>query len=502
VRPFRRNASAQDPAEPDRPAFEPLEAALSEPVRGPAALDPDTASRVEAESATLSEYRRLGDDTALLTIEVPCADAAAIAQARLQAPGFDVEHPEPIAVTLQPGVAIARLVFAVDRSLPERAREVLEVAAGSRLRFAVPAPVLMPTVGAPDTDMGHAVVSSLQGEELLGYVTVMEKRCAVAERVAADHRAEASVPRQMAQAYREISDVRALLDEREAVYRASADRVQAAEAAALDAEGRAAAAASERDDEAVRAADADDLRAQLAATAAESDELALERDEAQAAAERLVADLEATRAAVEEWSAEAERARTRLADAVARAEELETERDEAMALALEYEAELDAAVERADALDAAAAERGDALDRERDEAVARADALQRERDEAHAGLDAVVEQIEAGRRAAEDAESRLASERTLYEARIVSGVEAERKLHLEVEELKARLGDKRKARSGALRPQPGAATESLVNAQHERLRQTTLEEQRAEVAALERQLERLKHGSGDPAAGR
>lgn len=464
--PFRRSARIPV-AEPERE----LPESPADPTPGAAAEIPATPEELPATSA---EYRRVGDDLALLTVEIPTGDAAAAASAELSAPDPDaIAHPLPIAVTLQPEAVQARLVFAIDRHLAASPGNHLTIQAGPELSFTVPAPVLRPAVGAPDSDLAGAAVSTLAGEELFGLVTMLEKRCTVAERVAADLRTAPPEAQKLAQAYREVWDVRALLDSREDTYRRSADAVEAA------------------------VADAEELRAQLAVAAAEADELAQERDAAQSAADHATAELEAARAALDEWSAEAERARTHLAAAVARAEELESERDEALAMALEYETGL------AEARDAATAQAEETRTAAEDlaAAVARADAMERERDEAYAGVDALKEQIDAARIAAEDAESRLASERALYEARIVSSVETERKLHLEVEELKARLGERRKARSVALRPQPGAVTEAFVNAQQERLRQSTLEEQRAEVAALERQLERLKQ-RGPSAAGR
>ena len=468
--PFRRSASAHDKAVPAEPETEAPEAPeLPDPLEPQdSAPEPEPEPHVEFDAAASAEYRRVGDDLALLTIEIPTRDAAGAAAAELVAPeGVAIAHPAPIAVTLQPEAGLARLVFAVGRHLPPSAGDRLAIAAGPHARFTVPAPVLRPAVGAEETDIGDATVSTLAGEELFGLVTMLEKRCSVAERIAEDFRAQPTESQKLAQAYREVWDVRALLDSREETYRRSAETVEAAEAG-------------------------------LAASVAEADELAHERDDAQATADLLGGELEATRAAVEEWSAEAERARTHLAAAVERAEELETERDEALALALEYETSVADARSAAEASAEEAATAGAELAA----AVARADAMQRERDEAYGGVDALKEQIDAARMAAEEAESRLESERTLYEARIVSGVEAERKLRLEVEELNARLGERRKARSVALRPQPGAVTESFVNAQQERLRQTTLDQQRAEVAALERQLERLKQGSPQRTAGR
>jgi hypothetical protein len=448
--PFGRSARAQEHTEAVAPLEAvPLEIALPEAVEPP--------RPVEVLAAASSEYRRVGDDLALLTVEV-AADAAAAAIAELVGPEPGrVAYPAPTSVTIQPAAGLARLTFVVDRHLPARAGDSLVIAAGPDLSFTVPPPVQRPAIGSPETEIGDAAVATLAGEELFGLITMLEKRCSVAERVAADFRAGPTDAVKLAQAYREIWDVRAMLDSREDTYRRSAELVEAAEAA---------------------------LRAQIA----ESDELAAERDDARAAAEQLGSELDQTRAAVEEWSAEAERARASLAAAVARAEELETERDEALALALEYETE----ATDARAAAAASAEQVGSAAAELAVAAEHAESLERERDEAYAGVDSLMEQIQDARHAAAEAESRLESERTLYEARIVAGVEAERKRSLEVEELKARLGDKRRERSGSLRREPAAIAESFVQAQRERLRHTSLDEQRAEVAALELQLERLK----------
>ena len=494
-------ADAPEAVEPE--AIEP-EAVAPDAVEPAEGIAPEAESHDDVPTATSSEYRRVGDDLALLTVEIPTGDAGVAAAARLSAPdAVAVVHPEPSSVTIRPGADRARLVFVVDRHLPEH--DGLAIDAGPQLTFAVPAPVERPAIGDTRTDLSDAAVSGLVGEELFGLIAMLEKRCSVAERVAADFRAQPTEARKLVQAYREIWDLRALLDSREDTYRRSADAVQTAEKARDEAEAAAAAATAELDglkDTVAKleaaVADAEGIRDKLATATAESDELAQERDEARAAAEALGSELEATRSAVEEWSAEAERARTHLAAAVARAEELEAERDDALVLAQNCEIEL-AEVRMAVA---ASAEQADAASAELGAATARADALQRERDEAVGGVDALRRQIDAGREALEEAESRLESERTLYEARIVSGVETERKLYREVEELKARLGEKRKARSEALRQQPGSISDSVIDAQRERLRQTSLEEQRAEVAALERQLERLKQGSGDAAHAR
>ena len=362
--------------------------------------------------ATLAEYRRVGEGTSFLTVEVPVADAAALAGARLLAPGFAVDRCEPLAITLCPGERLARLFFAVDRGLPGRARNVLEIVTDAGPRILVPEPVLMPTVGAPDTDLGDALVWGLQGQELLAYVTMLEKRCEIAERMAVDLRHQATESRRIAQAHREVWELRELFESRESAYRAGLERVRLADA--------------------------------------ECDELTRERDAAQAVARRMTRELEAVRVPLEDWVAEAERARAHLAAAVGRAEELESERDDALSIAAAYERELAGARE----------------------ATARA-----------AG---VTEQAESTRLAAEESARRWEEERTGYEARIVSGVEAERRLHRQVEELAARLGERRRAQAEALESAHAPAADPFP------LPHASLDAQRAEVAALEHQLERLK----------
>jgi hypothetical protein len=243
------------------------------------------AAHEQTTEAASAEYRHFGDDSALLIVVVPAHGSALPGDARLVVPGAG-EVPAS-AVTFQPGAGLARLVFAVDRGVASGARAALQVAIGPDVRICVPEPAKRTAIGVPDGELEHAVAAGVSGDELAGLIRMLERRSTIAERVATDLRETRSDATKLAQAYREIWEVRDLLDTREDAYRRAAEEVDAAGAAQRQAES---------------------AQAEAEAVAAEAlAELADVRAESQAATQRLEDELAARIAEVERLKAEVER---------------------------------------------------------------------------------------------------------------------------------------------------------------------------------------------------
>ena len=360
-------------------------------------LHADTSeSSARAGEARSAEYRHFGDDSALLTVAVQAHASSLPGEARLVL--RDGTEVAASAVTFQPEAGLARIVFAVDRGVASSALGgSLQIAIGAR-HVPVPEPIKRTAIGVPDAELDHAVAAGVAGDELAGLIRVLERRATIAERVAGDAREQRSDSTKVAQAYREIWEVRELLESREAGYAAAAERIDAAEVAQREAE---------TDLEDVRA-ESQAAVARLEARLAEAEAL---RDEALAARDAAVAAREEAEVARDEAiadrdedvaAAEAERDRSVAAaqadrdQAVAAAE---AQRDEAIAAA---EAQRDEAIAAAEAeRDAAETQRDKGIkktQKERDKAVAAAEtarddavsAAAAERDAAVAGRDEAV----------------------------------------------------------------------------------------------------------------
>ena len=477
------------------------------PLRADTAATPEPAA--SSAGARSAEYRHFGDDSALLTVAVQAHAGELPGEARLIT--SDGREIPASAVTFQPQAGLARIVFAVDRGVASSALGAsLHVAIGDQ-QVAVPEPVKRTAIGVPDPELDHAVAAGVAGDELAGLIRVLERRATIAERVASDVRERRSDHTKVAQAYREIWEVRELLESREEAYAASAERVDEALAAQRAAESDAAAARAELED--VRGesqaatmrlqeqlaeleADAAAARAEAEAADAAREEAVAERDDAIAERDAAIAVAEAERdVAVAEREKAVAAANAERDEAHAARDTAVAERHEAIAAAA---AERDAAVASAQAArDDARAERDEAA-AQRDEALAAADHAQAARDEAIAQSDAAAAarddaldklravrsdlaeatanvatwaaELEEARARAADAEALLVAERTLHEARLASRAGGERQV-----------------------------ADLLAEAQRERLRQTPEDDQRAQVEALERQLARMK--SARPSGG-
>jgi chromosome segregation ATPase len=430
------------------------------------------------------DYRRFGDDRTLLSVELRAVGGLrAGIRLRSQTPD-QVRELQPAAVTLLPESASTLLLFVVDLGGLALDHARLELAIDGEPAVPLPVPSELRPFGTPgcDLDLDHAVASSLAGDQLQGVATMLERRCATAERALEDLRVESSEPRKLAQAYRECWELRTLLDDREDAYRQGNSIVEAADAARHDAESATEAVRTELDE--VRA-DRDRIQTELL------EELEMRGD----AIARLEAAVTESGAAVEAWAVEAERARTQLAEAVDRAEVLEAERDEAWSAGERLAADL--AHWRGAA--AAAHAKSDAAHERLADAVARVAVLETQCDESDASASTVREELTASRELLSETEGVLERERNLYEARIASGAESERTLRSRVDELEARLGEERSSR-GVLQRRKATIAQSFADAQRARLREATLDEQRTQVAALERQLEQIKQRSAERGA--
>ena len=176
-------------------------------------MHPSIAPSEQTAVAASAEYRHFGDDSALLIVVVQAHGSALPGDARLMVP-----EGEPVAasaLTFQPDAGLARIVFAVDRRVITNARAGLYVTVGAGHPVAVPEPVNRPAIGVPDDELEHAVAAGVAGDELAGLLRVLERRAAIAERVASDLREERSDATKLAQSYREIWEVRELLESRE-----------------------------------------------------------------------------------------------------------------------------------------------------------------------------------------------------------------------------------------------------------------------------------------------
>lgn len=391
---------------------------------------PEPAERSAA--AASCEYRHFGNDSALLIVAVRTHPSAVPGKAHLRLPAGD--QVPASAISFQPEAGLARIVFAVDRGVTLATGTVLELAIPPDLRVSVPEPVRRPAVGVPDGEREHAVAAAMAGAELAGLIDVLERRCAIAERVARDFQETRADATRLAQSYRETWEVRELLESREQAYLRSAGAVEAAEAVQRDLEKKLADAHAQG--EAIVG-----LQAELAAARARSDEIETDRDAARETVMRIEADVEEALGVAEQAGTELVDARERASEAAARADRLQLERDRLQ-------------TER------------DQADRQRDEALAQVAAIKRDLAAASASIESWSAELAEARTRAADAESWLAAERTLHEARLVARAGPERQL-----------------------------SDLFAEAQRERLRKASIEEQRAQVAALEQQLERMKQRS-------
>jgi chromosome segregation ATPase len=449
---------------------------------------------------------------------------------------------DPVTFTVDPAAGTVRFAFLVDRAVAKRAEAELAITVPSHGRLELPARVELPPLDSTDVAIGSVLAGTRTGDELVATMNLFERRCAIAERVADDLRSMPTEGRKLAQSYRESSELRALLESREEAHTQSAGAVEKAEA---DAAERAAEAATARAElaglrstledtnarHAVELAERDatierleaemaagneaaetwqtevaTAREQLAAAVGESEGLERGLTEARETVEALQSELAAVADQADAWAAEAERARTQLVEAVDRAQLVQEERDGARASLAELDAALRAAEAELDvevtaartelehAVSTATAEVESARTVLQD-AAARTDELARERDDERATRNQVEQELARSRALAADTEARLEREQSLYEARIASAVETERKLRRQVADLEAKLADQPRSLPGFPRRKAEPITQQFAEAQRARLRHTTLEEQRAQVAALERQLEQLKQDS-------
>src|SRR3954466_10778892 len=209
----------------------------------------DTSAPAAAQAAAIArsaEYRHVGDDSAVLIVAVQAHAAELPADARLIT--SDGREVPACAVTFQPEGDIARLIFAVDRRVAAALGPSLRVVIGSELPIPVPEPVKRAAIGVPDAELDHAIAAGVAGDELAGILRALERRAVIAERIASDARETRSDSVKVAQAYREICEVRDLLESREDAYRRSSEAVDAAMAAQREPEDAATAARSELED--------------------------------------------------------------------------------------------------------------------------------------------------------------------------------------------------------------------------------------------------------------
>ena len=423
------------------------------------------------------EYRPFGDEHATLTVVLRGHNVAPGADLQLAAaPGSTHAEVAPSAVAIIGGSV--RVTFVVGRLVARVADHVLELLIGSGSALRLPAPTELPPIGWAGGDgFETAVAGTIRGEELSALINLFERRATIAERVIADQREGVEYPQRLAQAYRETAELRSLLDDRESAHRDSAAIVEAAEAARTEHEERAAAAETaleELKDEYERS----------------NTELKEELELRARAIEALETELVDCRAALDEWAAEAGRAGDQLAEAVAQVESLA---DDCNTL----RAQLEAAQAERDELDETRRATEDAnahARREIEDTQARADALARELDESRAHAQKLESKLAASQELLAEGDGRFDAQRTLYEARIASAAESDAKLRRRIDDLEARLGERRSTGGRAIETREARA-QAIADAHAGRLSEVTLDEQRAQVAALERQLERIKQRS-------
>src|SRR5215208_607060 len=300
----------------------------------------DTAAPLPAHAtatARSAEYRHFGDDSALLAVAVQAHAAALPGEARLIA--SDGREAPACAISFQPEGGLARLVFGVDRGIAAALGASLKVVIGAELPIVVPEPVKRSAIGVLDAELDHAIAAGVAGDELAGLLRVLERRATIAERIASDAREKRSDSVKVAQAYREIWEVRDLLESREDAYLRSAEAVDAAEAAAREAEAAAAAAQAELEDvraesqaatarlEAVLA----ERDAEVAAARSRTEELQREHDEARAVVESLEADVEEALAVADGAQADRDDAQAARDEAISARDAAAAQRDEAVA---------------------------------------------------------------------------------------------------------------------------------------------------------------------------
>jgi DNA repair exonuclease SbcCD ATPase subunit len=552
--------------------FEPAKDAAPELAAGDSVGEPDAV--VEPEAVVVAtpepqscEYRHIGDEHALLTVLVRVGDAPAPTEATLLIDaGGAVREAPSAAASFHPSIGSARLIFVVPRDVSGYRDASLELAFGSAGRAELPAPAQHAALIAPQRDVDEVVGAALTGEQLLGVIELLEKRCVTAERAVGDMRARNSESRKLAQAWRESSDLRAMLDSRESAYRTHRDAIDAAQRARDEYQAAAETLQAELERRQAELAETTRRQTQLEGAVFELEERLGERGHLVTRLEQEIAELQNDLAATTELAEASEAVRVEQADELAatshaleelqtvsadRLEDLEAEIAERGEAITRLHDELDRRTTAIAQIEQQLAERSETIDRlrgdtdeirgdrdrlravlsrlqedlatsielaqsaeaDREQAQVAAARLREElettredakatmavcgelataRDEAQTTAARLGKEIEASQAAAADAQGMLERERALYEGRINVSAEAERQVRGEIRALRAELDNLRVGRDGgAPAPQP-SATEPSALAERTRTRQLTIEEQRAQVAELERQLEQIK----------
>jgi hypothetical protein len=499
------------------------------------------------------EYRQVGDEHGLLSVLVRVGDAPIPSAVKLLI-GTDREV-LAAAASFNPTAGRGRLVFVVPRDVSGYRDTSLALAIGIGGPVDLPAPACLAPLGAAGCDVDEVVGAALTGAQLLGVIELLEKRCVTAERAVEDMRARYSDSRRLSQAWRESSDLRAMLDSREGVYRTHREAVEAAERARDEYQAAAHAVRVELERRQAELAEATRRQTQLDGAVFELEERLGERGHLVARLEQEIAELHNDLAATSELAEASEAVRVEQADELAatsqaleelqtvsadRLEDLEVEIAERGEAIAHLRDELDRRAAVIAQIEQQLAERADTIDRlQGDTAEIRADrdrlrgVLSRLQDDLAASIDLAQraeaareeaqlaatrlreelettradaddaqttaarlgKELEASQAAAADAQGSLERERALYEGRITVSTEAERKMRSELMALRTELDSLRVGReSRAPAPVP-PADDPCAAAERTRARQLTIAEQRAQVAALERQLDEIKQRS-------
>ena len=520
------------------------------------------------------EYRHIGDEHGLLTVLVRVGDAPAPTAATLliEAGGAVCEAPSA-ATSFHASIDSARMIFIVPRDVSGYRDASLELAIGSGGRAALPAPAQRAPLVAPQRDVDEVVGAALTGEQLLGVIGLLEKRCVTAERAVDDMRARTSESLRLVQAWRESSDLRAMLDSREGAYRTHRDAIEAAQRGLDEYQAAAESVHAELERRQAELAEATRRQAQLEGAVFELEERLGERGHMATRLEQEVAELQNDLAATTELAQASEAVRMEQADELAaisqtveelqsvsadQLEELEAEIAERGDAIARLRDDLDRRVTAIAQIEQELAERSDTIDRlqgdtaeirrDRDRLravlgrlqedlassielaqsaeAAREDAqvaaarlreeLETTREDADATMANLREELttarddlqdaqttaarlgselRASQAAAAEAQAMLDRERALYDGRINVSAEAEGKLRGELKALRRELDSLRVGRDGGAPASERPAGEPSALAERTRASRVTIEEQHAQVADLERQLELIKRRS-------
>ena len=348
--------------------FEPAMDAVPELSAGDYGGEPDAV--VEPEAVVVAtpepqscEYRHIGDEHGLLTVLVRVGDDPAPTAATLliEAGGAVREAPSA-AMSFHPSVGSARLIFVVPRDVSGHRDASLELAVGSGGRVPLPAPTFRAPVVAPQHDVDEVVGVALSGEQLLGVIELLEKRCVTAERAVDDMRARNGESRRLVQAWRESSDLRAMLDSRESAYRTHRDAIEAVQRGRDEYQAAAEAVQAELERRQDELEGATRRQTQLEGAVFELEERLGERGHMVSRLEQEIAALQNDLAATTELAEASEAVRVEQTDALAATSQALKELQTVSA-------------DRLEELEAEIAERGEAITHLRDELDRRATAI-------------------------------------------------------------------------------------------------------------------------------